>query len=63
MISLYIMDKIVRDLNAKAWDRFIGYCRMHRVKLGTKLSESLDAFLKKNLNNPHAPHTQIHYKL
>jgi len=43
------MDKIVRDLNEETWDRFAGYCRMNRVKIGTKLSEILDSFLEKNL--------------
>jgi hypothetical protein len=43
------MNKLVRDLNEETWDRFAGYCRMHRIKMGLKLSEILDSFFEKNL--------------
>ena len=42
-------DKIIRDVDHQTWTRFTGWCKMNSVKSGTKLTEILKKFLKKNL--------------
>jgi hypothetical protein len=42
-------DKIVRDLDDDVWIQFTGWCKMNRVKVGIKLSDILQSFLKRNL--------------
>ena len=42
-------DKIIRDIDDDTWTRFTGWCKMNKVKVGHKLNEILDSFLKKNL--------------
>ena len=41
-------DKIIRDVDDMTWTRFTGWCKMHKVKTGTKLTEILKGFMKAN---------------
>lgn len=42
-------DKIIRDIDDAVWTRFTGWCKMHKLRAGKKLTEILEGFLKKNL--------------
>ena len=42
-------DISVRDVDAKAWLKCTGFCKINGFKVGRKLTEILKEFLKKNL--------------
>ena len=41
--------KLIHEVDDVVWNKFAGYCRMHNIKMGHKLSQILKEFLKKNL--------------
>jgi transcription elongation factor GreA-like protein len=39
-------NKLVKDVDDKLWKRFVAYCILNDVKVGTQLTKILEKFLK-----------------
>ena len=42
-------NKLIKDIDEATWRKFVAYCKIKGVNVGTELANVIDYYLKKNL--------------
>ena len=42
-------NKLIKDIDNKTWNIFVGFCRMRNVKVGKEIEKAINEYVRKRL--------------
>jgi len=44
-------NKLIKDIDEEIWRKFVAFCKIKNIKVGSELNKILDEYIKKNIKN------------